>query len=138
MISYSKPRIRYFGSGSAGRAAWMMPGLIAAALLWNAATPAPALAARGDIPDIRENLFGNQNELVRRAQDSLQRMKFYRGPIDGQISKALTNAVKIYQRAIGREATGRITKDLVDNMGARDLHAASFPGAPCSFRPVRR
>ena len=118
MFSYSKPRIRYFGSGSVGRAAWVMPGLIAAALLWNAATP--ALAARGDIPDIRENLFGNQNELVRHAQDSLQRMKFYRGPIDGQKSKALTNAVKIYQRAIGREATGRITKDLVDNMGTQN------------------
>jgi hypothetical protein len=120
MIRHWKPRTQIFEGGSAGRAAKVMSGLLAAALVWSLAAPAPVLAARGDIPDIRENLFGNQDELVRRAQDSLQRMKIYRGPIDGRISKALTDAAKIYQRAIGREATGRITKDLVDNMGTQN------------------
>ena len=89
--------------------------MAAAALPWM-----PALASRGDIPDVRENLFGNQDELIRRAQDSLQRMRIYRGPIDGQKSKRLTDAIKIYQRSIGREATGEITKDLIDNMGTQN------------------
>ena len=64
MISKLKPRIQFYGNGSTGGAAWMMFrvifGLIAAALLWNAATP--ALAARGDIPDIRDNLFGTKTD----------------------------------------------------------------------------
>jgi len=112
MLTLRKSRNRRAAIGVA-----VLPGIVAAVLLW---TAAPALAARGDIPDVRENLFGNQNELIRRAQDSLQRMRIYRGPIDGRKSKRLTDAIKIYQRSIGREATGEITKDLVDNMGTQN------------------
>ncbi|MBT4721905.1 MAG: hypothetical protein HOB86_21035, partial [Rhodospirillaceae bacterium] len=60
MLTLRKSRNRRAAIGVA-----VLPGIFAAVLLW---TAAPALAARGDIPDVRENLFGNQNELIRRAQ----------------------------------------------------------------------
>jgi tetratricopeptide (TPR) repeat protein len=116
MIRFQNLPIRISPAGFARLAAVTIAG----AIIWSTAPPMPAHGARGDLPTTRESEFGDQVEMVRRAQQSLKRMKFYDGPVDGRMSPAVRDAIKIYQRALGRNPTGKITRGLVDNMDTQE------------------
>ncbi|NQV55851.1 MAG: peptidoglycan-binding protein [Rhodospirillales bacterium] len=76
----------------------------------------PAFAARGDIPDTRINEFSDPEEIVHLAQQSLKRLKYYDGPIDGRMSQMVIDAIKDYQSTLGRPVDGKLTTELAQQM----------------------
>jgi len=59
------------------------------------------------------NLVADQ-QVVTYFQTHLANRGFYAGPVDGQYSEQLTEAVMNYQRGLGLEPTGNINRDLFD------------------------
>ena len=95
--------------------------LSAAFLALVSVAPGPANAApRDDFNGRSGGEIGTPSELVRHIQDSLSRMGFYSGEIDGRMNESLRDAVEAYQRATGRNPDGKISKELAEHMETQD------------------
>jgi hypothetical protein len=68
---------------------------------------------QNEIYDWYYNLAADQ-QIVAYFQTQLANRGYYRGALDGQYNAELTDAVNIYQRALGMEADGNIDRDLFD------------------------
>lgn len=85
-----------------------------------AATPVPLYKA---IPDLfvggpfLSSPTAFQVRVIESAQENLQTLGFYSGPVDGNPSGSLRNAIKEYQRSSRFKATGRLDKTTLQGLG---------------------
>ena len=70
-------------------------------------------AIQNEMYDWFYNLAADQ-QVVGYFQGQLANRGFYAGPVDGQYNEQLTEAVIKYQRGLGMEATGNISRELFD------------------------
>ncbi len=85
------------------------------------AAPGPASAApRDDFNNRPGGEIGAPSELVHHIQDMLTKLGFYSGEIDGRMSENLRDAVEAYQRVMGRNPDGKISKELAEHMETQD------------------
>jgi tetratricopeptide (TPR) repeat protein len=79
-----------------------------------------AVPAHASLPPLEEPTSGaarlQPSPLVERAQKALSKLGLYIGPEDGVLDRATLAALRIYQRGIGVEATGRVTMDLIGKL----------------------
>ena len=93
---------------------------IAFVALLGAAPQSSVAAPRDDFNGRPSGEIGAPSELVRNIQNSLARMGFFSGEIDGRMSEALRDAVEAYQRATGRNPDGKVTKELAEHLETQD------------------
>ena len=95
--------------------------LSVAVLALVSAAPGPVSAApRDDFNNRPGGEIGAPSELVHHIQDMLTKLGFYSGEIDGRMSENLRDAVEAYQRAMGRNPDGKISKALAEHMETQD------------------
>jgi peptidoglycan hydrolase-like protein with peptidoglycan-binding domain len=83
--------------------------------------PGSASAApRDDFNNRPGGEIGAPSELVRHIQDMLTKLGFFSGQVDGRMSESLRDAVEAYQRAMGRNPDGKISKELAEHMETQD------------------
>ncbi|MCD6073373.1 MAG: hypothetical protein K0Q70_256 [Rhodospirillales bacterium] len=93
---------------------------VAFVVLVSVAPDSVRAAPRDDFNGRPGGEIGAPSELVRHIQESLARMGFYSGETDGRMNEGLRDAVEAYQRAMGRTADGKITKELAEHMETQD------------------
>ncbi len=84
-----------------------------------AITPAmPARASRPPGPTPRPPEIENPlaNPLVRRAQEALEKIGRYKGPLDGRMNRQLDRAIRAYQGTSGFTADGRVSDKLIERL----------------------
>lgn len=81
-----------------------------------AADPAEA-ARRSDSPSgfTAPGITGG-DKLVRKVQQLLSDMGFYRGAVNGRKTRDLEVAIRRYQRRTGRQATGKVSEELINHL----------------------
>ena len=55
----------------------------------------------------------------RAAQESLQRLGYYAGKVDGEFRTDTRTAIRRYQREIGEETTGHLTAEQIKRLAHR-------------------
>lgn len=63
---------------------------------------------------------------VRKAQENLKLLGYYNGPVNGDPSPALTNALQSYQRSAKFRATGRLDKTTLQALNLLTLNNAAY------------
>jgi len=56
--------------------------------------------------------YGYSHKYIKKIQTELTELGFYPGYIDGKMGPNTAEAIKAFQKSIGRRPTGRITKGL--------------------------
>ncbi|MEX0695516.1 MAG: peptidoglycan-binding domain-containing protein [Rhodospirillales bacterium] len=72
------------------------------------------------LPPLEEPVSGaaslQSSPLIERAQKALSKLGLYVGPEDGIPDRSTLGAIRIYQRSIGQEPTGRVTMELIGKL----------------------
>jgi peptidoglycan hydrolase-like protein with peptidoglycan-binding domain len=85
------------------------------------ATSAPAWAATRDGgPVDRPGTVAAPSDVVRDIQQTLTKMGYYSGVVDGRMNNALRDAIEAYQRAVGRKVDGKASRELAEHMNTQD------------------
>ncbi|NQV99157.1 MAG: peptidoglycan-binding protein [Rhodospirillales bacterium] len=90
------------------------------ACVWQIASPGLADAARPDgldarqLEDPRPPVRHKSGVAVQKIQEALAEMGYYLGHIDGHLNPETTAAVRVYQKAMGLEVDGEISRQLWD------------------------
>jgi peptidoglycan hydrolase-like protein with peptidoglycan-binding domain len=104
-----------------------------------------APAPRGFVPQTRGVFEGTpyetalpseQQSVVLRTQSLLARQGYYRGPIDGAFSPAMTFALRGYQTHFGLDPTGRMDRETLAVLGL--LPGQRAPGLTAPAHPSLR
>jgi peptidoglycan hydrolase-like protein with peptidoglycan-binding domain len=95
---------------------------VTSVLLTVALLPSNMQAARTGInlPALPRGLTPVTDPLVLRIQKVLQKIRVYRGPLDGFIGPQTLKAVRAYQKIRGLKPNNRITNDLADQLETED------------------
>ena len=82
-----------------------------------ASTDGVQLAARGGLPDGLGNTYSSRYDpLVERIQKALSNANLYRGRADGRMNDATEQAIRQYQKSVGRKVDGRVSEDLAGHI----------------------
>lgn len=76
--------------------------------------PAPIPAEKPDVPDTRPITRAE----IREAQQLLAKLNFDPGPADGLMGKRTAEAIELFQKFAGLEATGEVTRSLLEELRA--------------------
>jgi len=72
---------------------------------------------------------GRDRQVVHSIQDSLNRLGYGAGPVDGVVGARAQNAIRAYQRDHGLLQDGRASPELADHSSSRGRPRAQLPGS---------